>query len=136
MKNWRFKFTNLIHPPISRSAIDITLHRLLKKGTLRRVIRGIYDYPKYSETLKTVLSPDSDQVAQALVRRFGWRIQFTGSTALNILGLSTQVPARIVYLSDGPLTLRPLGWRRCGKIILENVRSQKKKSVLVENPKN
>ncbi len=100
-RGWAFSQKDLL-PIGSRSAIDVTLHRLLKKGTIRRVIRGIYDYPKYSETLKTVLSPDYDQVAQALARKFGWRIQFTGPTALNILGLSTQVPARIMYLSDGP----------------------------------
>jgi hypothetical protein len=48
------------------------------------------------------LSPDIDQVARALARKFRWRIQPSGATALNLLGLSTQVPARAVYLSDGP----------------------------------
>ena len=86
----------------SRSAIDVTLHRLLKKGTIRRVTRGIYDYPRYSERLKTELSPDMDQVARAIARKFGWRIQASGSAALNLLGLSTQVPSRFLYLSDGP----------------------------------
>ena len=86
----------------SRSAIDVALHRLLKNGTIRRVIRGIYDYPRYSDMLKTELSPDIDQVAQALARKFGWRVQPSGSAALNLLGLSTQVPSRMVYLSDGP----------------------------------
>ncbi len=71
----------------SRSAIDVTLHRLLKNGTIRRVIRGIYDYPRYSDMLKAELSPDIDQVAQALARKFGWRVQPSGSAALNRLGL-------------------------------------------------
>jgi hypothetical protein len=48
------------------------------------------------------LSPDIDQVAHALARKFGWRIQPDGAVAQNLLGLSTQVPARAVYLSDGP----------------------------------
>jgi hypothetical protein len=48
------------------------------------------------------MSPDIDQVARALARKFRWRIQPSGATALNFLGLSTQVPARAVYLSDGP----------------------------------
>jgi hypothetical protein len=48
------------------------------------------------------LSPDVDQAAQALARKFRWRIQPSGSLALNLLGLSTQVPAKSVYLSDGP----------------------------------
>lgn len=86
----------------SRTAIDVSLHRLLKKGVIRRVIRGIYDYPKYSELLKQDLSPDIDQVASALARKFGWYIQVTGPTALNYLGLSTQVPGRFVYISNGP----------------------------------
>jgi len=86
----------------SRSAIDVTLHRLLKKGTIRRVTRGIYDYPRYSERLKTELSPDMDQVARAIARKSGWRTQASGSAALNLLGLSTQVPSRVLYLSDGP----------------------------------
>jgi len=48
------------------------------------------------------VSPDLDQVAQALARKFGWSIQPSGIAALNTLGLSTQVPAKLVYLSDGP----------------------------------
>ena len=48
------------------------------------------------------MGPDIDQVARALARKFNWRIQPSGNTALNLLGLSTQVPARWVYLSDGP----------------------------------
>ena len=48
------------------------------------------------------MSPHIDQVAHALARKFAWRIQPDGATAQNLLGLSTQVPARVVYLSDGP----------------------------------
>ena len=75
---------------------------LPKRGDVRRIIRGIYDYPRFSKLLQQQLSPDIDQVARALARKFRWRIQPSGATALNILGLSTQVPARAVYLSDGP----------------------------------
>ena len=85
-----------------RSAIDSSLSRLEKRGLIRRVMRGIYDYPRYSELLKKTIGPDIDQVAHALARKFGWRIQPHGATAQNLLGLSTQVPAHIVYLSDGP----------------------------------
>lgn len=85
-----------------RSSIDVALHRLLTKGTIRRVMRGIYDYPKWSVNLGRELSPDLDQVAHVLARKFGWRIQVTGPAALNLLGLSTQVIGRIAYLSDGP----------------------------------
>ena len=93
----------------SRSAIDVTLHRLLKKGTIRRVTRGIYDYPRQSKTLGGELSSDIDQVAQAIARKFGWRIQPSGPTALNLLGLSTQVPSQWMYLSDGPARAYKVG---------------------------
>lgn len=86
----------------SRSAIDLALHRLAKKKTIRRVIRGIYDYPRYSNLLKQRMNPDIDQVARALARKFGWEIQPSGAVALNILALSTQVPAKYVYHSSGP----------------------------------
>ncbi|MDA2935040.1 DUF6088 family protein [Acidobacteria bacterium AH-259-D05] len=86
----------------SRDGVDKALQRLLRKGTIRRVIRGIYDYPQFSDLLDQQLSPDLDQVAQALARKFGWRIQPSGAAAQNLIGLSTQVPGRIVYLSDGP----------------------------------
>jgi len=86
----------------TRSAIDVTLHRLLKRGTIRRVTRGIYDYPRTSDRLETELSPDLDQVARAIARKYGWRIQPSGNAALNLLGLSTQVPSKFLYLSDGP----------------------------------
>lgn len=85
-----------------RPTVDSSLHRLARKGEIRRVIRGIYDYPRFSPLLNQRLSPDIDQVARAIARKFRWRIQPSGATALNLLGVSTQVPARAVYLSDGP----------------------------------
>jgi hypothetical protein len=85
---------------------EINIHQALstlaKAGKIRRVCHGVYDYPRYSELLGRVLSPDVDQVAQALARKFNWRIQPSGDVALNLLGLSTQVPGKWVYLSDGP----------------------------------
>jgi len=86
----------------SRSAIDLALHRRQRESVIRRVIRGVYDYPRHSDAIRGPVSPDIDQVAHALARKFAWRIQPDGATAQNLLGLSTQVPARIVYLSDGP----------------------------------
>lgn len=83
-------------------SIDRTLSRMAKKGIIRRVMRGLYDYPAYSKLLKKDLSPDIDQVAHALARKFGWQIQISGNAALNLLGLSTQIPTQYLYLSDGP----------------------------------
>jgi predicted oxidoreductase len=99
-RGWSF-FKNDFVDLGSADAIDKALSRLTKSGRVRRVMRGIYDYPKYSRLLEQQLSPDIDQVAQALARKFGWTIQVSGNAALNILGLSTQVPARYLYLSDG-----------------------------------
>jgi Family of unknown function (DUF6088) len=82
--------------------IEKALSELTKLGKIRRVCRGMYDYPKYSELLEQELSPDFDQVARAFARKFNWRTQPSGDTALNLLGLSTQVPGKYIYLSDGP----------------------------------
>jgi hypothetical protein len=100
-RGWAFSQADFADLGI-RSAIDQTLHRREKEGLIRRVIRGIYDYPRHSDFLQAKVSPDIDQVAHALARKFAWRIQPDGATAQNLLGLSTQVPARAVYLSDGP----------------------------------
>jgi hypothetical protein len=86
----------------SRSALDVALHRLRAQGTIHRVLRGIYDYPRHSALLREPLSPDIDQVAHPLARKFGWRILPNGPSALNLMGLSTQVPAQYLSLSDGP----------------------------------
>lgn len=100
-RGWAFSPSDLT-PRYSRQQADDLLSQLVKSGKIRRVARGMYDYPGYSELLKKELSPDIDQVAQAYARKFKWRIEVSGDTALNLLGLSTQVPASYVYLSDGP----------------------------------
>ena len=69
---------------------------------LTPVLRGIYQKPKYSELLGEYVLPYVEDVAAALARRCGWTIRADGDTALNQLGLSTQVPANWAYLSNGP----------------------------------
>lgn len=69
---------------------------------MERALRGIYCYPRHSQLLQKRIAPDIDQVANALARKFAWRIQPDSATAQNLLGLNTQVPAQAVYLSDGP----------------------------------
>ena len=91
------------------SSIDRTLSRMAEKGLIRRVMRGLYDYPAYSQLLKKQLSPNIDQAAHALARKFGWQIQISGNAALNVMGLSTQVPTQYLYLSDGPSKTYALG---------------------------
>lgn len=92
-----------------RNSIDQALYQLKQKKKIRRVIRGIYDYPKFSKNLNLNLSPNIDQVAQAIARKNGWRIQPSGPVALNILGLSTQVPSKYTYLTDSATNIYRIG---------------------------
>lgn len=85
----------------SREAVDVTLHRLVRKGTIRRLTRGVYDFPKDHPVLGR-LSPSAEAVAEALAGRDRTRIQPAGAYAANALGLSDQVPAKAVFLTDGP----------------------------------
>ena len=82
---------------------------LLSDGTIRRLARGLYDYPRQSRLLETPAAADLDEVARALARRYRWRIIPEGALAANMLGLSTQVPARSVYISDGPAKTIKIG---------------------------
>ena len=93
-----------------RSAIDQALSRLAKSGQLRRLARGLYDFPKVHPKLGP-LSPTPDDVAQALARETGSQVQIAGARAANVLGLSTQVPAKSTYLTDGPSRRVVLGKR-------------------------
>jgi len=86
----------------SRNAIDIALHRLNKRNTIRRALRGVYYYPEIGKLLGREMPPDTDQIARAIARKHSWRIQITGMSALNYFGLTTQVQGRVTYLSDGP----------------------------------
>src|ERR1035441_9745696 len=86
----------------SRGTIDMALSSLTRSGTIRRVRRGLYDMPKLNPALGGKLSPDIDEAARALARRQRWKIVPDGAWAANLLGLSTQVPSKIIYLTDGP----------------------------------
>lgn len=77
------------------------LNRLVKDGTIHRILNGVYYQPKYSELIDEYEAPSVHQVALAIARKHNWTITPSENTALNILGLSTQVPAKWVYLSDG-----------------------------------
>jgi hypothetical protein len=100
-RGWAFSSSDLAGR-FARQQIDNALSDLAQDGRIRRVARGLYDYPRFSDLLQKTLSPDIDQVANAYARKFNWRIEGSGESALNLLGLSTQIPAQYVYLSDGP----------------------------------
>jgi len=107
-RGWAFTKTDFV-AGFGEANIYQALSSLARAGRIRRVCHGVYDYPRHSELLGETLSPDIDQVAQALARKFNWRIQPSGEAALNLLGLSTQVPGRWTYLSDGPSREYPIG---------------------------
>lgn len=93
-----------------RSSVDQALSRLVKSGQLRRIARGLYDFPKVHPKLGA-LSPAPDDIARALARETGSQLQIAGARAANALGLSTQVPAQSTYLTDGPSRRVVLGKR-------------------------
>ena len=84
-----------------RDAVDQALSRLAGKGTIRRLARGLYEYPREHSELG-ILSPDIEKVAKALAGKDRIRLQPAGAYATNLLGLSEQVPAKVVFLTDGP----------------------------------
>jgi hypothetical protein len=95
----------------SRGTIDMALSGLTRNGTIRRIRRGLYDMPKINPALGGKLSPDIDEAARAVARRQRWKIVPEGAWAANLLGLSTQVPSKIIYLTDGPNNEVPIGRR-------------------------
>ena len=92
-------------------AVNKALSRLAKDGVVRRIVRGIYDRARFSDLLQEYAAPEMDQIARALARNFGWSIVPCGDTALNMLGLSTQIPAVWQYASDGPYRKYTIGNR-------------------------
>lgn len=81
--------------------VGMTLLRLARAGDIRRLARGLYDFPKTHPKLGT-LSPSIDDIAKALTGKHRIRLQPAGAYAANLLRLSEQVPARVVFLTDGP----------------------------------
>lgn len=84
----------------SSDAVRQALKRLAEKNEIKRIAQGIYVRPKLSELIGEVL-PRAEEVAIGIAKRDRIRIIPTGSFALNALGLSTQVPMKLVYLTDG-----------------------------------
>lgn len=85
----------------SRDAVDKALSRHARAGTLRKIARGLYELPRTHPRFGE-LTASADAIAEALKGRDALRLQPTGAHAANVLGLSTQVPMRVVFLTDGP----------------------------------
>ena len=100
----------------SRDAVASALRRHRQSALIRQLARGLYDYPRTDSNLG-MLSPSPDAVAKALAGRDAFRLQPSGAYAANLLGLSTQIPMRIVYLTDGRSRTVRMGNKQ---IILKN----------------
>ena len=83
-----------------RTAVDQALFRLQRSGEIRRIARGIYEYPKVHPRIG-VLSPSPEAVARAVAARTNSRVMISGAKAANLMGLSTQVPSQNLFLTDG-----------------------------------
>ncbi len=86
----------------SYDAARKALSRLEKSGDLIRILRGIYKVPNYNDFLQREVPASPDDVARAIAKERNWTIGPKGDAALNLLGLTTQVPAVYEYISDGP----------------------------------
>ncbi len=94
----------------SRAAIDQTLSRLVKQGIIRRLDRGVYDFPKTHPTLG-MISPSANDLAQAVAAQTGDIVFPSGAAAANFLGLSTQVPAKPVFMTNGASRTKKIAGR-------------------------
>ena len=94
----------------SNEAVRQTLSRLCKKDFLIRLSAGIYLYPQHDKLIGIVY-PSIESIAKIIAKREKTRLIPTGAYALNALGLSTQVPARVVFLTDGTARIVKVGKR-------------------------
>ncbi len=107
LKQGSILFTEDFREYGSATAVKTALHRLVKKKVLGHLARGIYAKPTYSDLLNQYVLPSAEQVAVAIAKRDKARLLPTGIYAQYILGLSTQIPLRLVYLTDAsPRTIK------------------------------
>lgn len=83
----------------SRNSIDVTLNRLVNSGLIRKLDRGIYDFPVMHSKLGA-LTPHPDLIARAVASKTGDVVQPTGARAANQLGIDMQVPSKPTYLTS------------------------------------
>jgi len=99
-RGWCFtsmNFFDLGNNPSIRKALS----SLQEQKIIRRLAQGIYDYPKIHDVLG-IIPPDLNEVAKVIAEKNGVQIQPAGAHAANLVGLSGQVPGRIIFLTEGP----------------------------------
>lgn len=94
----------------TRGSIDMALSRLVHAGDIRRIGRGLYDFP-YQHDKLGLLSPDPARIADALAIQSGDKLAPSGAAAANNLGISTQVPAKSSYATTGRTRTKRAGGR-------------------------
>lgn len=93
--------------------MDLSLHRMNRRGTIRRIARGLYHFPERHPLLGEV-APSIETVAKAISASEQVKLQPSGAYAANLLGLSEQVPAKVVFLTNGRARKVKLG-----KLVIE-----------------
>lgn len=126
-KEWAFTPHDFADVGDPRS-VGMTLTRLVRDGVIRRLGRGLYDSP-HPHPLLGKAGASSDSVVAAVIRKKNLRMLPSAAMAANKLGLSTQVPAKMVYHTDGaPSAVR------LGKLKIEFHRTSGSKLVLADRP--
>ncbi len=108
----------------TRASVDMALTRLVQAGRIRRIGRGLYDYPKLHDRLGA-LTPDVDTIAQAVAMQSGDKVAISGAQSANQLGISTQVPAKPSFATSGVTRLKKvagltIAFKRSSAPILDN----------------
>ena len=106
-RGWVFTPKNFIDLA-PRVTIAVTLHRLVKKGIIRKLSHGIYDFPVQHPKLGT-LAANPDAIAKAIALKSGDNIQPSGARLANLLGLDTQVPSKPAYITSGNSIQKKVG---------------------------
>lgn len=83
------------------TSVRKALSLLQKQKVIRRIAQGLYDYPR-EHTALGIVAPNIDAIAKAIAEKNGAKIQPAGAYAANLIGLSEQVPGRVIFLTDGP----------------------------------
>jgi len=92
----------------SDTGVRSALSRLQRDKMIRRLAQGLYEYPREHDVLG-VLPPQVEEIAKAIAEKNGLRIQPSGAYAANIVGLSEQVPGRVIFLTNGPAKKLKIG---------------------------
>lgn len=85
----------------SNETVRRTLNKLVEEDKIKRIMNGFYYNPSFSELIQEYEMFTVNELAFSIARKYNWEIAPFGIACLNILGLSTQVPAKMAYVSNG-----------------------------------